>query len=191
MTYNHREPIFLTQDELGRLFQAIGNRRDRALWLIAYRHGLRASEIGLLRREDVDLDNYRLRIFRLKGSLGGLHPLQPDEVKALRAYLRTRKDDNPVLFLSKKGNPLHRKTLDWLMRKYGAAADLPKEKRHFHTLKHSIATHMLEANGDVMFVKDWLGHKNIQNTLIYAQLTSAARDERARRVFASTKIVGF
>jgi integrase len=191
MTHQHsRGPIFFAQDELKRLFQAIDNPRDRAIWLIAYRHGLRASEVGLLRREDVDLNNYRIRISRLKGSLGGVHPLQSDEVKALQAYLRRRKDDNPSLFLSKKRSPIHRKTLDWLMRKHGKTARLPKEKHHFHCLKHSIATHLLDANGDVIFVKDWLGHKNIQNTLVYAQLTSTARDERVRRLFASQKIVG-
>jgi site-specific recombinase XerD len=47
----------------------------------------------------------------------------------------------------------------------------------------------LEAEADVMFVKDWLGHKNIQNTLVYSKLTNRARDEQARRVFTSPKIV--
>lgn len=75
------------------------------------------------------------------------------------------------------------------MGKYGERAGLPKVKRHFHVLKHSIATHLLDAGADIMFVKDWLGHKNIQNTLVYAQLTDGRRDEEARRLFASPKIV--
>ncbi len=56
-------------------------------------------------------------------------------------------------------------------------------------LKHSIATHLLDAGADIMFVKDWLGHKNIQNTIVYLQLTSKIPDEQARRVFVSAKII--
>jgi len=76
-----------------------------------------------------------------------------------------------------------------MMGKYGERAGLPKEKRKFHALKHSIAVHLLDAEMDVMFVKDWLGHKNIQNTMVYAQLTNRTRDELARRAFASAKVV--
>ena len=71
----------------------------------------------------------------------------------------------------------------------GASSDttagLPPEKRQFRCLKHSIATHLLDAGADLAFVKDWLGHVNIQNATIYAQLTNAKRDENARRLFTS------
>jgi integrase len=77
---------FLTLDELARLLAVMrGHPRDRALFLIAYRHGLRASEIGLLRLEDLDFRALRLRIHRLKGSHSGVHPMQPDEAKTLCA----------------------------------------------------------------------------------------------------------
>ena len=56
-------------------------------------------------------------------------------------------------------------------------------------LKHSIATHLLDAGADLSFVKDWLGHANIQNTTIYARLTSGTRDATARKLFASHRIV--
>ena len=76
---------FLTLDETARLFRAIcAHRRDRALFLVAYRHGLRASEVGLLRTEDLDLRPLRLMVHRLKGSHSGAHPLQPDEANAIR-----------------------------------------------------------------------------------------------------------
>ena len=80
---------FLTLDELGRLLAATrGSVRDRALFLLAYRHGLRASEVGLLRVEDLDLRTLRLMVHRLKGSHSGAHLLQPDEAKAIGAWLR-------------------------------------------------------------------------------------------------------
>ncbi len=57
------------------------------MFLLACRHGLRASEVGLLRAEDLDLKTLRLMVHRLKGSHSGAHPLQPDEAKAVRAWL--------------------------------------------------------------------------------------------------------
>src|SRR4051794_11935067 len=84
---------FLTLDETARLFRAIGpqigpHRRDRTFFLVAYRHGLRASEVGLLRVEDIDLKTLRIMVHRLKGSHSGVHPLQADEAKALNSALK-------------------------------------------------------------------------------------------------------
>ena len=180
---------YLTQEELKRLLKQVASKRDKALILLAYSYGLRASEVGLLRREDLDFERLKIRIHRLKGSISSEYPLRPEVAKALKSYLRTRKDNSPILFPSRRGLPINRRTLDYLMKKYGEKAKIPKEKRHFHVLKHSIATHLLDAGADIMFVKDWLGHKNIQNTIVYSQLTSRTRDEQARRVFASPRIV--
>ena len=180
---------FLTQDELRRLFKVIRSKRDRAIFLVAYRHGLRASEIGLLQRADVDAKQGRVSIHRLKGSISGVYPMQPDVLKAIRSYLRTRADESPYLFVSNRGVPISRYMLHHLMQTYGEVAGLPVEKRKFHCLKHSIATHLLDASADLAFVKDWLGHANIQNTTIYARLTTATLDSTARKVFASHRVV--
>ena len=180
---------FLTQDELRRLFKVIRSKRDRAIFLVAYRHGLRASEVGLLQRADVDPKQGRVSIHRLKGSLSAVYPMQPDVLKAIRSYLRTRADESPYLFISNRGVPISRYMLHHLMQTYGEVAGLPVEKRKFHCLKHSIATHLLDAGGDLAFVKDWLGHANIQNTTIYARLTTATLDSTARKVFASHRVV--
>src|SRR5438876_11950888 len=83
---------FLTQDELRQLFKVIHSKRDKALFLVAYRHGLRAPEIGLLQRADVDVKQGRVSIHRLKGSISGVYPMQPDALKVIRSYRRTRAD---------------------------------------------------------------------------------------------------
>jgi site-specific recombinase XerD len=180
---------FLTQDEMRRLLSAIDSKRDYAIFLLAYHHGLRASEVGNLTTADLDLKQYRLHIHRLKRSLDGLHPLQPDEVKALKAYLRERTSHAPALFLSRNTTSISRRRLDELMKHYGEHAGIPESKRHFHALKHSIATHLLDADADLRFVQDWVGHASIRNTVIYAQLTSRRRDEEARKVFRSQYVV--
>lgn len=180
---------FLTQDELRRLFKVIRSKRDKAIFLVAYRHGLRASEIGLLQRADVDAKQGRISIHRLKGSISGVYPMQPDVLKAVRSYVRTREDESPYLFVSNRNVPISRFMLHHLMQTYGELAGLPVEKRKFHCLKHSIATHLLDAGADLAFVKDWLGHANIQNTTIYARLTTATLDAQARTIFASHRVV--
>lgn len=174
---------FLTLDEIKRLFSVITNKRDKALFLIAYRHGLRASEVGLLQRDDIDLKQMRITIHRLKGSKSGVYPLQADEAKVLKAYLKTRDDLLPTLFTNNRGLPITRNGLLWLMKQYGQKAKVPQDKQYFHALKHSIATHLLDAGAELRFVQDWLGHANIQNTVIYTYLASSTREAKARSVF--------
>jgi type 1 fimbriae regulatory protein FimB len=174
---------FLTLDETRRLFAAIADKRDKAIFLTAYRHGLRASEVGLLRVSDLDFQRLRLLLHRLKGSLSGEHPLQADEARALKAHLKSRALESPFLFPLRRGLPISRSMLDVLMKRYGARAGLPEDKRHFHVLKHSIATHLLDAGAELRFVQDWLGHANIQNTVIYTALVSASRETKAREYF--------
>ena len=181
---------YLTQDELKRLLGVIDSKRDKAIFHLAYYHGLRASEIGTLRTEDVDLDRGRIRVIRLKHSQGGEYPMHPTEIKVLKAWLKERKDGSDCLFPSSRRLPISRRTLDYLMKTYGEKAGLPKDKRHFHVLKHTIATHMLDAGTDIRAVQDWIGHKNIQNTVVYAAISNPAREQQARKLFASPMIVG-
>jgi len=184
-----RNIIFLTQDEMRRLFHVIKSKRDRALFAVAYRHGLRASEVGMLERAHLDFQQGRITINRLKGSLSGIYPMAPDTVKLLRSYIRTRKDESPYLFISNRGLPINRRTALYFMKQYCKKALIPEEKAKFHALKHSIGTHILDAGEDIYFAKDWLGHKNIQNTTIYSRFTTGTLDARARKMFASNRVV--
>lgn len=180
---------YLSQDELRRLLKVIVSKRDLAIFLVAYYHGLRASEVGMLKTQDIDLNRGRLRINRLKRSLGGEYVMHPDEIKAVKAWLHLRAINNGYLFLSNQGLPISRRMLDYLIKKYGKKADIPVDKRHFHVLKHSIATHMIGGRADIRFVQYWLGHKDIRNTVIYAQLSDPAKDEQASELFANSAIV--
>lgn len=164
----------LNDVETRHLFAVITGKRDRAMFLIAYRHGLRASEVGLLRIGDLNLAGLRIVIRRMDGSRSREHPLQLDERRALKSYLDARDRNSLVVFLSARGKAISRRGLDWLMKMYGKRAKLSLDKRHFHVLKHSIATHLLEAGADLLFVHDWLGHSNLQSTAVYTFLISGA-----------------
>lgn len=158
--------------------------------MVAYRHGLRASEVGMLRLDDIDLTRARIRITRLKNSLSGEYPMEPDEMRILKSWLKERPNETPYLFPGARGLPIPRRTLHWLIVSYGHKAGIPKDKCHFHVLKHSIATHLLDAGADIRFVQYWIGHKNIMNTIIYAQLSHPTKDKAARQLFSNPAIVG-
>jgi type 1 fimbriae regulatory protein FimB len=148
------ERTFLTLDEVRQLFAVITGTRDRALFRLAYHHGLRVSEVSLLQRQDIHARQGRIYIPRVKGSISNTYPLQPEDLRRLRAYLRTREDDSPALFISTRGLPLERRSYWDLMQMYGERAGIAKAKRRFHALRHVIAVHLLDAGAAVAFVQD-------------------------------------
>jgi type 1 fimbriae regulatory protein FimE len=169
--------VHLAPEELMAVLKAARKRsaRDWAMILIAYRHGLRASEVCGIKTTDVDLEAGSLDIRRLKGSLHTVQPLyrhkgQPllDEVLALRAWLRERKPDgSDYLFLSQKGGRMSRVQFFRVFQACAEAAGLPAHKCHPHALKHSLATHLISENVNLAWVKQCLGHKAIGSTMKY------------------------
>jgi integrase len=176
---------YLTDEELTKLFAVIDSPRDRAIFRLAYHRGLRASEVGLLQVADFRPDRGRLFVHRLKcGQVdtSGEYALTDSEVKALKAWMRERGAEPGPIFLSRNSLPISRKMLDVLMKRYCAAAKIPAQKCHFHALRHSCATGLLERGEDIADVQDHLGHANIANTVIYAKITNKRRDATAKRL---------
>jgi len=169
----------LSEDEVARLFSVIDSVRDRAMFQIAYRSGLRASEVGMLQLRDYDAKADKIFVHRLKGSNSGEHHLVREEARALRAWLKVRGSAPGVIFQSQQRRPISREMLHRLMKKYGAAAGVPPSLRHFHVLKHCCATHLLSKGFGVERVQDWIGHASIQSTMEYAKVTNARRDDMA------------
>ena len=164
---------FLTETETERFFDEIQPERDLALFTVIYRHGLRATEACRLTCSSIDLETETIRVDRLKGSKTTIQPLDRRTIRLLQEYLDNRFscESSEPLFLSQKGGHLSRQQVDRLYRRYALAAQLPPSKHHVHCLKHSIATHLLKlSNGNVAMVQGWLGHKNIANTMVYADL---------------------
>ena len=163
--------------------------REWAMIVVAYKHGMRASEVCNLRLDDVDLKNGSIVVDRLKGSLRTTqavteHRGEPllNELKALREWLRRRPDDgSEYLFTSQKGGRLDRSQLFRLFRTIASEAGLPAEKQHPHVLKHSIASHLVSANVNLGLVKQQLGHKSIGSTIRYVTMS----DQQASKATAS------
>src|SRR3989454_5151727 len=119
-----KEMSFLREDELARLFSVIHSVRDRAIFQLAYRAGLGASEVGLLQLRDYDPKADRIFIHRLKGSNSGHHHLMRDEARALRAWLKVRGSFPAPICLSKQKWPIDLWTLLFWLKKYGSAAGI-------------------------------------------------------------------
>jgi integrase len=179
-------PKYLTQDELKRFFAAITSSRDKALFGLIYHYGLRVSEALMLTVDDVNFTNHRITVWRLKNGLGGEKPLWRHTAKLLRSYLRERRDVGPYLFTGRKG-PLQKRQVQKLFTDYSKAAGI--QARSVHALRHSMAVHLLEAGRGIEYVADHLGHKNIQNTRIYAQITHPLREQVFRELEQHLKIV--
>jgi integrase len=161
--------------------------RDWTALLLAYRHGLRASEVCNLRMADVDVKRQTITVRRLKGSLETVQPLYPhrgipllDELGALRAWLRERRPDgSDFLFTSQKGGRLHRSAFFRVFQAIAEDAGLPVEKRHPHVLKHSLASHLVAGNVNLALIKQCLGHRSISSTMEYVGTTDAQAAEAA------------
>jgi len=125
----------------------------------------------------------------VKGSISKTYSLQPEDLRRLRAYLRTREDDSPALLISNRGMPLERRSYWDLMQTYGERAGIVKAKRRFHALRHAIAVHLLDAGVDVAFLQDRLGPANIQNTMVSMRYTTVTWDAQTRHLFVSHRVV--
>jgi site-specific recombinase XerD len=176
-------PKYLTSDEIEAFFKAISSLRDRAMFRVIYHRGLRAHEPGRLRLSDFQNREGKLNVVRGKGSAGGQFRLTDAEIKALRGYIRYERGSAPgPLFLSRNGRALGRWQVWSLMRRYAQAAGIDAAKSHPHALKHSCGTHMAERGEDLLDIQDHLGHRNIQNTRKYIEITNKRRDATAERL---------
>jgi site-specific recombinase XerD len=162
--------------------------RDWAMILLAYRHGLRASEVCRLKLADVDQKAGSISIRRLKGSLQTVQPLyqhrgQPllDETAAVRSWLRKRPaDGSNYLFTSQKGGRLDRTQFFRVFQTIGQIAGLPVDKRHPHVLKHSLASHLVAGNVNLALVRQALGHRSINSTMQYVGTSDDQAAEAAQ-----------
>src|ERR1039457_4670472 len=176
----------LTSREVERLIEAArGSRneaRDRCLLLLMFRHGLRVSEACGLKLDQVDSESRVLHVARLKRGLSTTQPLRSDELRAIGAWLKDRARMKPTgksFFVSEQRRPLHRSTVNLLLKTYSIAASLPLIA-HPHMLRHACGFVLADQGADTRLIQDFLGHRNIQHTVKYTA-TNPARFEKLWR----------
>jgi site-specific recombinase XerD len=170
--YRTRE--YLTEREIERLMKAAGDNRyghrDATMILLAYRHGLRASELCSLRWEQVDLTHGRLHVSRAKNGLPSVHPLTGTELRALRR-LQREQEPGRYVFMSERGAPMSPVGFRRMMERVGEAARMPFPI-HPHMLRHAAGYKLANQGVDTRSLQAYLGHKNIQHTVRYTELST-------------------
>ncbi|WP_338830437.1 tyrosine-type recombinase/integrase [Bradyrhizobium sp. 27S5] len=165
---------YLTEAEVAKLRDvAKDNRyghRDATMILTAFRHGLRVSELVDLRWDQIDFDTANLAVRRAKRGTPSTHPIMGDELRALRRLQREQESKSPFVFTSERGSPFTTAGFARLVERAGEAAGLGF-KAHPHMLRHACGFALAGKGRDTRALQAYLGHKNIQHTVRYTELS--------------------
>jgi len=180
----HRLPTPMTlpkpiaEADLVVFFKVIDSVRDRLLFLLMLRCGLRVSEACSLTWNDVDLEGLSIRINNGKGQVDRVVYIAPDLEKALQLW-QTRTTPSPYLFPSRRRRsaPLSRGDVHWQMKKYLRLAGI-QSNYSAHCLRHTFATQLLNAGVSLEVLKELMGHRSIQMTLRYTKLYDATKRQQ-------------
>lgn len=190
-------PHFLTTQEIGRLLQAPPKDdsmalRDRAIFEVLYSAGLRVSELVGINDSDLDLEDGYVRVAG-KGKRERLAPLGSFAIKAIQRWKRQREvqgqpKDKP-LFVNKFGKRITTRSIGRMIEKYIKLTGLDKRTSP-HTLRHSFATHLLDAGADIRSVQELLGHKSLVTTQIYTHVSTAGLKNIYEKAHPRAKLAG-
>jgi type 1 fimbriae regulatory protein FimE len=166
---------YLTEREIERLMDAAGDNRwghrDATAILLAYRHGLRASELVALRWDDVDFRTGKLHVRRSKGGMASVHPIGGKELRALRRLQRETPEGARTVhvFVSERLAPLSVAGYQRMVARAGKAARFPFLV-HSHMLRHSTGYKLANDGQDTRAIQHYLGHRSIASTVRYTAL---------------------
>jgi type 1 fimbriae regulatory protein FimE len=144
--------------------------QDATLMLLAYRHGLRVSELVNLTWAQVDLVQGLLHVNRKKHGTPSTHPLRGPELRALRRLQRDY-PGVPQVFVSEQGGPLSTSSVRRILTRAGALAALPFPV-HPHILRHACGFKLANDGHDTRAIQHYLGHRNIQHTVLYTEMAA-------------------
>jgi site-specific recombinase XerD len=166
---------YLTEQEVQQLMLAARRtgrhgHRDATLILVTYRHGLRVSEATSLQWQGVDLGHGRLHVHRLKDGMASVHPLRGPELRALRR-LERESSHSPYVFVGERGSPFTDSAARKIIARAGRSAGLAFPI-HPHMLRHATGYKLANDGHDTRAIQHYLGHKNIQHTVRYTQLSA-------------------
>lgn len=170
---NRRTREHLSEAEVEKLMGAARNIgrhgfRDSAMILLAFRHGLRVSELVSLRWTQIDLSQGLFHVSRLKGGVDSTHPLYGPELRALRKIARDYPETEYV-FVSERKGPLTDSAFRKILARAGEEAGLGLPV-HPHMLRHSTGFKLANDGCDTRSIQHYLGHRNIQHTVRYTKI---------------------
>ena len=152
---------------------AKGNRwgiRDAIMVPVAYRHGLRASELVDLRWDQIHFETASLHVRRVKKGTPSTHPILGDELRGLRRLQREQEPKSPFVFTSERGAPFTTAGFARMVERAGSEAKLGF-KAHPHMLRHACGYALANRGHDTRALEAYLGHRNIQHTVRYSEMS--------------------
>lgn len=167
-------PRYLRDEDVPRLFNVINSKRDRAMFMLMLRCGLRVEEVAKLTMAALDLPRAQLFVYEGKGSKDRVVYLSDDAYNALVRYLKVRPSSRAkrVFLVEKgqfKGKPVKVRGIQHRMQHYAKKAGL---KISCHQLRHTMATQLLNADADLVVIQDLLGHTRIKTTQRYCRVSN-------------------
>jgi len=167
-------PRYLRDEDVPRLFNVISSKRDRAMFILMLRCGLRVEEVSKLTMAALDLPRSQLFVYEGKGVKDRVVYLSNDAYKILVQYLKARSSSRAkrVFLIEKgrfKGKPIQVRGIQHRMQHYAQIAGL---KVSCHQLRHTMATQLLNADADLVTIQDLLGHTRIKTTQRYCQVSN-------------------
>lgn len=165
-------PRLLNEKELARLFNALKNKKHKAMLFTAYSAGLRVSEVVALKISDIDSVRMQIRVARAKGKKDRYVNLSPVLLDLLRKYVKEYEPAPRVYLFESEftGSPYPVRTVQQIFGNAKRMAGIRKEVG-IHSLRHSFATHLLDKGTDIKYIKDLLGHFNIRTTERYLHVS--------------------
>lgn len=165
------------QDMMHSIRHGLTGERDYCFILLAFRHGMRVSELLNLSYGDLDLKVGRINIRRLKNGFSTVHPLTLDECDAINRWLQVRShwklaSESDVIFISRRGTRLSRQQAWRVIRAAGKKAGI-YINIHPHMLRHACGYELAERGIDTRLIQDYLGHRNIRHTVRYTASNAA------------------
>lgn len=167
-------PAVMSVEEVERLIRSLGNIKHRAMLQVLYGAGLRVSELVGLRISDIDSDRKVITVRHGKGGKDRQVPLPPTLLEALREYWKVSRPKEFLFENRRSGAPMSQRTVQAVVEQAKKASGINK-KISAHTLRHTYATHLLEAGTDLLSIRNQLGHSNIATTTVYLHLQAGGQ----------------
>ncbi|MDA7502252.1 tyrosine-type recombinase/integrase [Chitinophagales bacterium] len=166
--YEAREVYSLV--EINQLYVATENEKERASLALFYGCGLRRAEAEQLKRRDIDFRKRELLVREGKGGRSRRVPMSEKTTRDLLVYSRIEKRPSRYFILNRNGGRMRGESYLRLLKELGKRAGI-KKKILLHSFRHSIATHLLAGGMNVECVRDFLGHKQLESTMIYTRVS--------------------
>ena len=163
-------PVVLSREAVGRMLDEVGNLKHRTLLILMYSGGLRVGELVRLRPADIDFDRKMVHVRGGKGRKDRYTLLADLSIAVVRAYLREYQPVNWLFPGAKVGRHLTETSVQKIVRRARQKADIPQQATS-HTLRHSFATHLLDAGVDLRYIQELLGHSSPKTTEIYTHVS--------------------